>query len=282
MVWKIFFVIAAFLVCFMGIQSFAEDSSSFSLLQSLAGIVFVFVIACVLGIFYSLGWKQQLFPKKAVNIFIALFILSIISFSMICGFGSYPDIYAETQNALASTIGCLVNFAIFFVIANLFLIPFYVGLFIYKKDIDSLKLVEKPYWKLFALLTVNCAVYYLVYALTKFGHFALYNFIDYIAIFSNVYEAMFIIGFAWNIRIFNRLFWQITAVPYLILTIMTYFFVSDVFNKDFQYKSNNLVEILTLIIQYVIFIIIIYQYAYKKEVVQKKKKIKSVKKAGQN
>ena len=69
MIWKIFFIITSVLF-FMGcVQSVNEDTSTATFLVVLVGLLLIFIVTCVLGVFYSLGWKKQLFPKKSITTF---------------------------------------------------------------------------------------------------------------------------------------------------------------------------------------------------------------------
>lgn len=269
MVWKVFFVITTILVFLINLFGYNSDYSGISGLQYSVGLLIQFCIIFILGILYSLGWKQQLFSKKSTNIFMAIFISSMILFPIASALQTYPVIYTQVQNAVAAIIGSVIGSLIVAIIVNLFLIPFYIGLYKYKKFLDTLTVVNKPYWKMLALYIATALTGYVVSALTKYSHFSQYNLIDFYIIISCVYEIILIIGFAWNIRIFNKLFWQITAIPYVILTIVTPFFMSDTFNQDFHFKEillNNPIAILFTIMLSIVFFFVIYQYAYKEKI----------------
>ena len=60
-------------------------------------------------------------------------------------------------------------------------------------------------------------------AVAPSGQTLYYNIIDYCVIFSCFYEIMYFIGFAWNVRIFSHSFWQITAIPYIVLLQAVFF-----------------------------------------------------------
>ena len=182
---------------------------------------------------------------------------------------SYPVIYAQVQNSIAAVIASIIGSSVVTVIVNLFLIPFYVGLYKYKKNFDSLVQVEKPYWKIFSLYCIAMLAGYVMSSITKYSHFVSYNLFDYFAILSCIYEIMYIIGFAWNVRIFNKLFWQVTAIPYALLMCLTPFFISETFNQDFHIKEiifSNPVSMALAVVLSIIYIYVIYMYAYKKEI----------------
>ncbi len=268
MVWKIFFIISVLVTFLMLLLGYSSDYTGISGLQYFGSLLYNVAIAFVLGLLYSLGWKQQLFSKKSANVFLTILIISMIFNSIVSAFQVYPIIYAQTQNNVIAMAATAIGVLFIVFIENLFLIPFYVGFYNYKKDFESLILVEKPYWRMFSMYCVTLLAAFFVFALTKYTHFTLYNFIDYYAILSCIYEIVFLIGYAWNVRIFNKLFWQITAIPYILLMLMTPFLKSETFNQDYHIKetlTNNPVSIVLTIILHIVFIYIIYQYAYKKE-----------------
>ena len=129
--------------------------------------------------------------------------------------------------------------------------------------------MNKPYWKILALLFVTGLIGFVISALTKYSHFTKYNLIDFYVITSCIYEILFTIGFAWNIRIFNKLFWKVTAIPYMLLMYMTPFFISNTFNQDYHYKEiilGNPVSMIFAAILSIVSVYIVYKYAYKDEI----------------
>ena len=268
MVWRLFFVITVIIALLMYILALNTDYSSISSFQYFTGELAYVCIALILGVFYSLGWKQKLFSKKSINIFIAVFILSMILSIIDSTVQVYSVFYKQAQNSIQASIASIIASSVYAVIANLFLIPFYIGLYKYKKNFDSLVQVEKTYWKIFALYCIIMLAGCVVSSITKYTHFVLYNIFDYISILSCIYEIMFIIGFAWNVRIFSKLFWQVTAIPYVLLMCLIPFFISDTFNQDFRIKEiifGNPISIAIVAVICIVFIYVIYMYAYKEK-----------------
>ena len=282
MTWKILFVIAtvlislvitAIIIFLMNIIGYNTDYFGISGLEY-AILLLQVNIAFILGILYSLGWKQQLFSKKTTNIFLTIFVISMILSPIIFVFPAMYSLWNDptdltTKDTIFISIICSIIIApIIALIVSLFLIPFYIGLYKYKKNFDALTLVNKPYRKILSLYCVPILAGFVITVLTKYSHFAQYNLIDFCAIASCVYEIIFMIGFAWDIRIYNKLFWQITSIPYVLLMLMTPFLISDTFNKDFHIKEillNTPIAIVFSVILSVIFIFVIYKYAYKDE-----------------
>lgn len=265
MIWRLFFIITV-LLKIISINNtknihFTEVSNLLYFLSVLQNVI----IAFILGTFFSLGWKQRLFSKKSINIFLIIFIIYMPLLLMISSFQAYPDLCSVARNNTVALI-CTV-FAVLFVtiLLNLFFIPIYIGFHKYNKNFDSLTPVGKPYWKLFALYSIPIYACFFLLCLTKYSHFALYNFIDFGNIIFEIYGIILLIGFAWNIRIFNKLFWQITAIPYVLLILITPFFASDTFKQDWgceNYFSNPVAMVFYIVLS-AVFIYIIYRYAYK-------------------
>jgi len=268
MIWRIFFIITAILLLLTYIPNYNGDYPNISSLLYSVNILTEISIAFILGIFYSLGWKKQLFSKKSICIFSAIFVFTMVMFAITLALELYPNIYTEIQSTIIAAISCSIVAFIMLAILNLLLIPFYIGLYKYHKNFDSLKLTNKPYWKLFALFNIVTLTSFFVSFLTKFANFSSYNFIDFFAGISCIYEIIYFIGFAWNVKIFNKLFWQITAAPYMLLLCMTPFFISYNFNQDFHYQDailSNPISIIRTITIYAIYLFIVYQYAYSKK-----------------
>lgn len=267
MIWKFFFVVATLLLMLSGITEYNSDPIEFSNLEYLSGILIVVVIAFALGVFYSLGWKQQLFSKKSINIFTSLSVFSIIICSGVSAIPDYSSLYIE--NPLAAKIETIIGIVAMSIVLNLFLTPLYIGVYKYKKSFDNLIPVQRPYWKLFSLLCVIELAGVVIYAPMMYVHFSSYNLFDYFVIFSCIYEIIFLIGYSWNINIFSKLFWKISAIPYALLLVVSPFMMSDTFNRDFQFKGSsfpaNPVEVALIAVLSIAFLFVLYNYAYKEE-----------------
>ena len=269
MVWKIFFVITAFILLLFNVMGLTIDVSEMTTSEYLLGFLSVFVEVFVLGIFYSLGWKRQLFSKKTYNLFGILFLINMLVFLIEMGIGTYPDVYVEIQDGLLASIATVIGVIFVGAIFNIGLIPFYIGLVKYKKNFDNLISVEKPCWQLFAMICVISLLGFELSMLMQYANFASYNFIDMSLLVSSLYEILFLIGFAWNKKIFHKLFWQVTAIPYALITLAVPFFVSEAFIQDFPWINllvTNKLMIVFAIVGTLLFFFILYQYAFKKEV----------------
>ena len=268
MVWKVFFVLSVVVLVLTNFLSYNVEALVPSNLEALSSILLSLAIIFGFGIFYSLGWKQQLFSKKAINVFIAIFIINMLMFPIVTIIQSYSDIMLEVNEPFLALIIAGVMFVMLISIFNLFSIPFYIGLYKYKKNFESLALVQRPCWKLFSFYSILPLLSFTLFALTKWNHFVLYNFVDYFILLSGIYETILLIGFAWNLKIFNKLFWQITSIPYVILTLMSLFWMSDTFNQDFHIKEwafSNPITVAESVVLMLILFYILYQYAYKRE-----------------
>ena len=109
MVWKIFFVIFAILIMLMNIIGFNSNYSSFTSIQYLVSVLININISFILGIFYSLGWKQQIFSKKVTNILLTLLLLIMVLTTVISAYSAYPIVYAQVQNSTAAMLGSIIS-----------------------------------------------------------------------------------------------------------------------------------------------------------------------------
>lgn len=265
MIWKIFFFLSTIFLMSANILLCNMDYPNTTSLQYSIAILQTFSMVFITCIFYSLGWKQKLFSKQATNLLITIFILSILAYLVNSALLIFPTLYSQTQNAIVSIIVSIFAMFIITVIISLFLIPFYIGLYKYKKHFDSLLAVDKPYWKMFSIYCIPVLLGFIISAITKYTHFNEYNLFDYCVIFSWIYEICFITGFSWNIKIFNNLFWKITMIPYVLLTISSPFLISDMFNQDYHFKEiiwDNPVSLIFTVVQAIALIYMVYKYAF--------------------
>lgn len=265
MVWKIFFVLTFLYTFLVSLFGYLKPTA-LSSLEYILGLFVMVGIAFVSGVFYSLGWKQQIFSKKSINIFASVFFVGLLLFFVNSTMHVYPEVYNQVQNVTIAIISCAIACIIFAVIVNLLLIPLYIGLCKYNKNFDNLMSVEKPYGKLLSLYCVPVLASFVVAGLTKYSHYGAYNFFDFFSIFSCVYEILFLIGFSWGVKIFNKLFWQITVIPYTLLIIFSPFYKSNMFDQDFRIKEmlSDPVLIISSVALNLVFIYILSKYAFSK------------------
>lgn len=267
MFWKFLFVIAAILFFVLDTVAFNIPNSQISSLDSFAGIFLEVMLVIVFGIFYALGWKKQMFSLKVINKAIAVFGIGMFTYLAWMVFGTYKEVVVSLPNPTFAMIVSIVASLIILLITNLFFIPFYIGLCEYKKQIQDLTIVDKPYWKLFAFLCIPPLLAFVCAALLK-NNLLQYNWCDYFVIISGIYETLLLIAFAWNVKIFNKMFWQITAIPYIVLTCLTPFCMSEAFHNDFQIKellTGDIVSLITSILIFIAYIYILFKYCFAKQ-----------------
>ena len=195
-------------------------------------ICFVVFLVLFLALFYALGWKKALFSKKAVNYILAGVILSIFLSLIDFGMGAYEGfLESQTEQASPVVVGVFITFfcvAIAFVVLNIFAIPFYVGIYKYKKNIETFNNISKPYGKILTGFSILSYIPFLIHVGLHYKSILLYNYVDYFAILSGIYEIFFLVGFSWDRKPVSDLFWKITCIPYLIGSALTYFYLSQI------------------------------------------------------
>ena len=268
MVWKVFFIITTIIIIILNMLGYSSSDCSMSNLEQVAGTLFSIAMTFILGIFYSLGWNQKLFSNKAKNIFTIFFIIGVISFIVSTSIYIFQELSMVEEAYSLVIIGAILGSLILTVFSNIFLIPFYYGLVKYNKVFSDSSIAQKPYWKLFSIFSVVSLFAFILFSLTKVSHFASYNLLDFVMLFSCIYEIIFLIAFAWDKEIFNKLFWKITFIPYVVSLFFIPKYNSELFNQDFnlQYILNNPAALVEVIIINILFVYVLYKYAFTKEV----------------
>ena len=277
MFWKVCSVIYSLLFLLMIIFGYShpilEPSSNF---MSLSDTVQTLFIVLFLALFFALGWKKALFSKKAANYVLGGFILSIFLGLINFGTGAWEGFLegqAETQLPLIAGIFIVALCVAFgFICLNVLAIPFYIGIYKYKKNIETFDSISKPYWKILTGFSVLAYIPFLIFVGLHYKNIPMYNYVDYFAILSCIYEIFFLIGFSFDRKPKFALFWQITCVPYLIGSALTYFYLSPQFKADFPLinSMDNFVDIAFDVVVYVLFACMLYKYAFGNNIIEEK------------
>lgn len=271
MFWKICFVIYSLLFILMVTMGYnTTELDIMSNWASLRGSLEVISIALFLSLFYALGWKKKLFSLKAVNYVLAYFIFGIFLFLTDVGIGAYDAfIEMQSQQSLPLAAGIFIIIfvlAITFIIFNILVLPFYIGIYKYKKNFETLEDTDKPYWKILTGFALLAYVPFIVQVGLHYKNILLYNSVDYFAILSCIYEIFFLIGFSWNRKPKSAMFWQATCIPYLIGSALTYFYLSPQFKADFPLMNSpdNFVDITTEVVLFALYAYMLYKYSFRK------------------
>lgn len=283
MVWRILFYIGVIFYVMLGGLSYlypdtVVENTEISFL--FGGIIVSIVYVIILGYFGCLGWNKKIFSLKFTNIII--FILSIFSlgFILLLIAAFLQGFLTGSPYAIVSFIGILTGLVIAVgligTIMAIITLPVYMALFKYKKRLEKLENIDNGGWKLFSLFIVLSYVSSLIF-LPVFCYkniMTQYNFWDMLFLLSCIYEILFIIGFAFNKKIFNQLFWKISTFIYVPLVILSSFLSSKQFKNDIFYTSLQhlwtykiFLSILT-----VLFLYILYNYAFTNKVYEELKK----------
>ena len=102
--------------------------------------------------------------------------------------------------------------------------------------------------------------------LLDFQNWKQYNIYDFLVIFSGVYDIAFIIGFAFNLQILNKMFWKITAIPYVVSSFVFPFLISDALKQKLMLDFTNVPTVICMLSAAIIVFYALYKYAFAKQI----------------
>lgn len=274
MIWKIFFILLALLFTFLQIGGLTS-TMTVSEFNIASGYVASLILLLILGYFFSLGWKKKLYSLKASNIIFTI----IIAFVMFCIFEAVkvglPSLVFQLKNSSVGNpsdssiymTSLLALFLTAFIVYSVLYLPVIIAYFKYKKHCSQMSEVQKPYWKIFltciAVVTVVNGGYLLFFTDKSY-----YNVWDYAAIFICIINSLFVIGYAYNIKIGKQIIWKIIALPCAVFSFASVFLNSEDFlrvSRTFLIKESYVSASVTIIITVAV-LYALYRYAFTKDV----------------
>lgn len=274
MIWKILFVLTVLFIAYVCVALVGE-SVAITDFSAFAGYFLMTVSTLSAGYFYALGWKKRLYSDKANKIIfgvVCAYILFVVALSV---HSAIPVVILGMKRTLVGNVSdhsvywtaFILVTLISFVMYSIMWLPSVVAYFKYKKHNQSFAVVERPYWKLF--ITSFFVITVLSQLATFFSaHRIGYNLYDYLVQGSIIIDALFLFGFAYNIKIFNKLFWKIIAVPYILFSIGQFFFCSSAFNNDMKLEllTSSVVATTSMIAFVLVYFYVLYRYAFTSDV----------------
>ncbi len=273
-IWKLIFVIYC---CVLAYLNFGGLMSAYQLTELNLGIGCVLTLGSIFvgGFFYALGWGKKIYSRKVCNIIFALLMTVALALCAFSVYLSLPQSMAQLKLAAGEDVldatlrlnAILLALIVYILIYSLLNLPVICSYFRYKKRYDELKLVNKPYWKLF--LTYSAAYFFVnfVYLLIYTNKSELKGF-DYAVILSNLLNAAICIGYAYNLRLGKRLIWQILILPYVVFNFFIPVFSSEhlLFVSQIQLITISIVALVTYSICFVAFFYVYYRYTFTNDV----------------
>ena len=234
------------------------------------GLCLVVIFTLISGVLYGLGWKKKIFSIKAVNIIKAFFSLILGCYFVVPLISEYQNL-VNTPNLLP--IFVFINMVIVFLLLFLFASPVillgFISIHKYKKYFDKSELFQKPYLKLASLFFILSYLANLIgIFVLKFNHLIIYNVWDYLIELSLVYQGIFLIGYVFEKKIFNRLFWKISSFIYVPCFVISNFLMSDSYSLDTYHSQTGLMwsyNIISVII-FIFFVYVLYNYAFTNQI----------------
>lgn len=272
MIWKILFIILALTFCFLNIGGISGGFvlSEFSI--SLSYIFSCFAVL-VLGLFFALGWKKKLFGRKFINfllVFTFLFFVVSVVISVMTGLNAVAiQVKSQFGNLdrafYMSTISRLLVLSV--LMYAVLYAPVLAGCFIYKRKYENFSEVAKPYWKIFltyvaltGLISLSSVLVLMDYDNVVCG--------DVVYLLFMFLKIIFSIGYAYDIRIGNQMFWKISGGPMIAVALAEPFMCSEMFlNLTGQHILLDSYSgvIFEFIVNFVVFYAL-YRYAFKQDV----------------
>lgn len=106
--------------------------------------------------------------------------------------------------------------------------PVLIGAFIYKKQYESFQTVAKPYWKVFltyvagmGLISISSILVVMDYSAVGLG--------DIVYLIFILLKIIFVLGYAYNLKIGKQILWKILGVPLLLIAFTEPFICSESF-----------------------------------------------------
>lgn len=246
MVWKILFVIYAFIMLFLafaglGVENTLRVTTSEAIVNTCIEVVLVFAMIYT----FALGWKKRLISENIHKWLFYFSIASLVAVGILLYIHVYTPMYADMilsamkngmvprnwdfQMLLAMTrIEVLI-----FVLLALFIIyvPFYLGYYHYSKTMNLLRSAKHSGRKCFAVYAIASYVFiYLAMFFGVAGNIMNFNIFDCMATLSSLYIALGLYGYAFNREILNQTFWRITLPICIIIEL----FPASFFSADFK------------------------------------------------
>ena len=265
MIWKILFYISILFLFIINIFDYISQgqvklSSEWSYIF---GILIFLVSIFISGVLWGLSFKKKIFSEKDTNI------VQIVFFSLIILFFVNSISSDIRQINGMPLLDMIINVSVASFISLIFILPFlligYIAIKKYKKKLNDFGNVDKPYLKIgvWAFLIYFISHFTGVFIL-KSDHLLIYNIFDYLLELSYIYTGIFLIGYGFNKKIFNQLFWKISSFIYAPVLIFAPFMVSISYADDTilsQVQSLFSYNILSLSCA-LFFLYALYEYAF--------------------
>lgn len=268
MFWKILFVIFAAVFLFLqlgGITNTLHISEFTVLMGYLLNVACVFIS----GYFYSLGWNVKLYGKNVNNCiftFLMLFIVTMICIALYTGFAAMSIDMKFLQNADYAISFTRLIFLVFSVY-SLLAIPIIIAFFNYKNRIETLREIDRPYWKVFAIYMALALNFNNLYCIV-FDNVQNYNVLDIVFVLLCLIGTLFCLLYAYNFKIGKQIIWKFLLFPYLLLTGCVFFMLSpEYLNFSGLYTTTaSYVSLVFNVIISAVFMYSLYRYAFTNDV----------------
>jgi len=253
--WKILFWLDSIaLVIFSFKKSSGPSHDHISEQMGLILGLVIFLAFVAFGYFWSLGYKKKLYTDTFNNIILGLLTLLVIG-------GPISLAFRGTMNSTTEIIASALTSAVVIILAVIVTSPFYLALILYKKISNTFEAIEAPFTKLLSMFYILTLEIDMVFG--KLYHYFIstqaHTLTDFVYYPLRIYELIFLCGVAFDKQIFPQKFWQYTAIPFFVLSIMELYSDKKSLNTILHYPLT--LQILTAVIIFILFKIL-YDYAF--------------------
>jgi membrane protein len=264
MFWK--FVFALYSLALFGINlKFAmgeSTNSSLNISETLGLItigVFIFGFS-VFALFYTLAAKLKTCSKKFINISLTALVLTNILTPMAIMLNN-----ESVRNTTTEQIAALLTFIICTILFFIVLSPVYFAFYRLYKNYSFYTEANNRFFNIFALFSLICFYipYFIANLYEAFTDFAGTTSWDILTILCYIYSIIFLTGITFDKRILPKLFWQISALPFVIAYIWPE--KNDWANIFQDFKVFPVSVNVFIVIMFILFFVMLYKYAFTKE-----------------
>lgn len=279
MVWKVLFVIYSLIMIglgFLGMDIEAENSVQVGEALINTSVEIMLVLAMIYT--FALGWQKRLISEKYNKYFFVFSIFAFLLFGVFLYKNTYAPMYSDMlvsamkngmvprhwdfQMLLAMT---KIEVLIFVLLAQFIIFaPFYLAYYHYRKRMTELGVAMHSGRKCFAVYVVfSYAFVFLSLFFGLSGEIVNFNIFDCLSTLSSIYISLGVLGYAFNIEIFNPIFWRISLPVCVVIELLP----AALFSADFKdaigwtVTQSSPIYLLSSYIMTAVAIFMIYRYA---------------------
>ncbi len=274
MIWKIFLYLFVGIYCLCQILARIICEKNGFILPKAIDVIFScyvnLIFMLIISLFISLGWEKEFFSNNVYKIVSLILSANILFFTLKFILVIVKDLnysFLLFPNLLPQSI---ILVGLLTIIYLAVISPIILAMIKYNKSSNTLKPTDKPYWKLFAIFytVTHLPLFLFTLYFVRANLLSLYNMWDYLSILIGFYSFAFVIGYAFNKKIFVHKFWKYSAILVVIFAFVRNNYMTNAYKHDFLFQLVN--QSLPLVINYniisIIILVILVKYIFDKKI----------------